>query len=303
MFTRLRRIRSHARQKRSRAKIVLFFLVLVVAAGAGLRFVPGAPFYPKAEESGPLAAAMPFHPTEITPESLGTEGFLSWAYLDLTTGQVAGSANMGETTDAESMVTAWIAADFLRRTAEIGDEPAEADLADLDTMIRDDDEAAAERIVAHVGGATESMGRMVAMCHLPDTEPAGESWRDTVISARDAALMGGCLADGRAAGAQWTPWILNAMRQVRGTGDFGIREAFPAGERASIAIKNGWMLREADGLWRANCLAISDTWVLAVLQRYPANDSAATDLAHVDAVCQQVVWRLTTPPEAAPSVS
>jgi hypothetical protein len=144
---------------------------------------------------------------------------------------------------------------------------------------------------------------MVAMCHLRETEPAGDSWHDTVISARDAVLMGGCLADGRAGGAQWTPWVLNAMRQVRGTGDFGIRDAFPPGERASIAIKNGWLLREEDGLWRANCLAISDTWVLAVMQRYPANDSAATDLAHIDAVCQQVVWQLTTPPAAAPTTS
>jgi hypothetical protein len=106
--------------------------------------------------------------------------------------------------------------------------------------------------------------------------------------------MGSCLADGRAAGAQWTPWIMDSMRHVRGEGDFGIGKAFPSGRQATIATTNGWALRDQDGMWRANCLAISDTWVLAVMQRYPSNGDRITDLAHIDAVCKDVVRKLTS---------
>jgi hypothetical protein len=236
---------------------------------------------------------MPFHFAEISPESLGTEGFLSWAYLDRRDGTIVGSSNMSAPTDTASMIKAWIGADYLRRAAEQGNTPPDADLADVQAMIRDSDNAAADRITEKVGGAAASVGRLVTMCQLSESQAVAGAWSNTVISARDTARMGGCLADGRAAGAQWTPWIMDTMRQVRGDGDFGIRKAFPTEQRATIAIKNGWLLRDEDGLWHANCLAISDTWVLAVMQRYPSHGDWNTDLAHIDAVCQDVVRRLS----------
>jgi hypothetical protein len=293
MMQRFRRVRSHARARRIPRWAVFFLIIGLASVGAGLRFVPGSPFYPAPEPPSPLEAAMPFEFTEITPESLGTEGFLSWAYLDRRDGTIVGSENMSAPTDTASMIRAWLGADYLRRTAEQGDAPPEADLADVQAMIRDSDDAAADRIVEKVGGATGTVGRLVTMCQLSDSQADAADWRKTVISARDAVRMGACLADGRAAGAQWTPWIMDAMRQVRGEGDFGIRKAFPTDYRTTIAIENGWAPRDAEGLWHVNCLAITDTWVLAVMQRYPSHGDWNTDKAHVDAMCQDVVRKLS----------
>ena len=238
---------------------------------------------------------MPFRSAAITPESLGTEGFLSWAYLDRRDGTIVGSENMSAPADTASMIKAWLGADYLRRAAEQGDTPPDADLADIQAMIRDSDAAAADRIVAKVGSASDVVGRLLTMCQLSDSVADPADWRKTVISARDAVRMGACLADGRAAGAQWTPWIMDAMRQVQGEGDFGIRKAFPSAQRTTIAIENGWALRDGDGagVWHVNCLAVTDTWVLAVMQRYPSHGDSNTDKAHLDAVCQDVVRRLS----------
>jgi hypothetical protein len=293
MIQRFRRVRSHARHRRVPRWAILVLVVGLAAVGAGLRFVPGSPLYPQSEQPGALAAEMPFRFAEITPEILGTEGFLSWAYLDRRDGTIVGSGNMSEPTDTASMIVAWFGADYLRRAAELGETPADADLADIEAMIRDSDVIAAERIVAELGGATESIGRLVSMCQLSDSGANEGTWDTTAISAQDTVRMGGCLADGRAAGAQWTPWIMDVMRAVRGDGNFGIRQAFPDNVQASIAIRNGWVLRAEDSTWHANCLAITDTWVLAVMQRYPSRGDRNTDMAHIAAVCRDVVHRLT----------
>ena len=109
------------------------------------------------------------------------------------------------------MVKAWIGADYLRRSAERGTTPPDADKADIETMIRDSDNAAADRIIAATGGgASESIGRLATMCQLTEVQRGREVPGNTVISARDAVRMGDCLADGRAAGAQWTPWVMDS---------------------------------------------------------------------------------------------
>jgi hypothetical protein len=294
LFTRLRRIRSHAQQRRSKRWIAVLLVILVVAGAAAARFAPMSPWHKDSSNAVGVGVPMPFHDVQFTAEDLGTEGFLSWAYEDVTTGTVvADPINSDKPTEATSMLAAWIAADFLRKAAEAGQGPSDADKADIDAMIRDDDAAAADRIVAKLGDPQQWIGQLRSMCDLTDVKPAGTSWRGTEITARDAARLGGCLADNKAAGAQWTPWLLSEMRQVRGAGDFGIREAFPSNQRPSIAIKNGVAFVDADGQWRANCLAVTESWSLAVLQRYPKHADANTDLAHLDVICQQVVFRLT----------
>ena len=196
------------------------------------------------------------------------DGFLSWALLDRRTGRITGSANFAAPSDTMSMVKAWLAADYLRQHPK----PTQAARQQLRIMIRDSDNAAAQAIYREVG-RTESIERMVETCRLTDSAAVPGMWSNTVVSARDVVRLGLCLADGRAAGPVWTDWLLDEMRAVRGTGDFGVRTAL---DDDTVAIKNGWLLRDEDGLWHVSCLAIADRWVISVLARYPGRDGFET---------------------------
>jgi hypothetical protein len=295
VFDRLRRIRSHARQKRKRGGrrwIGVVVVLVLFAAAAGLKYLSFSPWSSDEAAEIPADAPIPFHATSITAADVGSEGFLSWAYQDWRdpNAAIVGSENVTQTTQAASMIAVWLGADLLRRAAEQGKEPTEAERADIEAMIRDDDRSAAERVLNGLGGHAESIARLNAMCRLTETEPA-QSWLEATISAQDAARLGSCVAQGTAAGAQWTPWLLNVMRQVRGSD--GIREAFAPQLRPTIAIKYGVLLDPSTNEWRGNCLAIGTGWALAVLQRYPSTGDEAADVAHVDAVCEQVVAKLT----------
>lgn len=180
---------------------------------------------------------------------------------------IVGSSNLAEPSDTMSMVKVWIAADYLR----MGLSTADSSILDrLSVMIRDSDNDIATDYFTLLGDDA-SVERMVSLCGLTDSHGGrlAYRWSDTVVSARDTARLGACLADGRAAGP-WTPWLLNTMRRVRNDGDFGPRKAFPAPVAARIAIKNGWFSRPEDGQWHFACLAIADDWTLGVLLRYPA---------------------------------
>ncbi|WP_033339255.1 hypothetical protein [Catenuloplanes japonicus] len=211
-------------------------------------------------------------PDEVRPAAVHIDGdaWWSWALLDHWTGIVSGSPNLGETTTSASLIKAWIGADYLRRADEAGRHPSRGRLHQLRIMLRDSDNDAAESLWAAVGRA-ESIRRLQRVCQLMDGGPHRQMWSNTRLSARDVVLLGRCLADGRAAGTAWTPWLLREMRAVRGAGDFGIREAFPDEVAPTIAIKNGWIVREALGEWHVSCLAIGDGWSIGVLTRYPAS--------------------------------
>ena len=64
---------------------------------------------------------------------------------------------------------------------------------------------------------------------------------------------------------------------------------------AQVAIKNGWLLRDDDNNWHTTCLAIGDTWVMAVLQRYPSTGAYDADFQHTTVVCQKVATMLLNP--------
>ena len=92
-----------------------------------------------------------------------------------------------------------------------------------------------------------------------------DSWSFTELTPADAARYGECLADGRAAGPQWTGWLLNVMTKVRGGvkdqksdtvegGRWGIIDGLPKSMQSTVSMKNGWTLY-VDG-WHINCLAI-----------------------------------------------
>ena len=195
--------------------------------------------------------------------------FLSWAVLDRRSGAITGSPNLAAPSDTMSMIKAWLAADFLRLADERGQPPSSARLRQLSIMIRDSDNAAAETVYGLVGGRA-SIERLVRICGLTESRPYHRPyWSNTVVSARDTVRMGACLADGRGAGRRWTGWLLSEMRRVRGTGDFGVRTALPDDVAATVAIKNGWLLRDEDGLWHISCLAVATDWAISVLARYP----------------------------------
>jgi hypothetical protein len=211
-------------------------------------------------------------------------GFLSWALLDRGTGTISGSANLAAASDTMSMIKAWIAADYLRMAAD--EVISEARLRQLTIMIRDSDNAAAQALFEAVGRRA-SIERLIATCGLTESSGYGDWWSKTSVSARDTVRLGACIADGRAAGPRWTGWLLDEMRQVRGAGDFGVRLALP--DPGTVAIKNGWLLREEDKQWHISCLAIGEEWVLGVLVRYPSELGFDYGTALCEEVGRQVV--------------
>ncbi|MCM0675963.1 hypothetical protein NCC78_14875 [Micromonospora phytophila] len=216
----------------------------------------------------PAAEPLPFEARDL---DLDIEGWYSWSVLDRRTGEIIGSDNMAETSTTASLIKAWIVADYLRRAADAGQTPSDAKLADATRIIRDSDNVRAEQFYNTVGRSA-SIKRLLSMCKLTDSKVAADGgWSRTALSPRDTARMGQCIADGRAAGPKWTKWLISEMRLVRGTGDFGIRKAFPAAERGTIAIKNGWVDRDKEQEMHINCLAIGDTWTMGVMVRYPIN--------------------------------
>lgn len=280
---------------------VLLGLVLLA-----LRLLPGSPLSGgttgdwggAAAGSGETDLAATPTPTPTLPPlpvsaqevDIDLDGWYSWALLDTRTGELSGSDNRDETSTTASLIKAWTAADYLRRTAERGEEPSEARLAQVRVMIRDSDNAAAEALYT-VNGRTASIKRLIDICELTDSSPASNGgWSRTQLSAQDTARMGACIADGRAAGPEWTDWLLDEMRAVRGTGDFGIRKAFPAAESKQIAIKNGWVDRVAEQEYHVNCLAVGDGWTMAVMVRYAINRGYLPGAK----VCQQVAEQLRT---------
>jgi hypothetical protein len=223
------------------------------------------------------------------PVAFTEPGFHSWALLNTRTGAISGSDNLTDTNDTVSMVKAWLAADYLRLAAQRQETPTSARLHTLSIMIRDSDNDAAEETYRQ-NGSTSSIQRLIRVCGLTDSSAVPNRWSETRMSARDAVRMGACLADGRAAGRQWTMWVLNEMRHVRGDGRFGIVKALPPEAAATVAIKNGWLLRDDTGLWHVNCLAVGNGWVLAVMMRY----DGSLGFEHGGTVCESVTTQLTT---------
>lgn len=268
--------------------------------GDAMRMAPGsapgsAPEdVPEIKESAPRPTLAP------GPVVVAASHYWSWALLDRTSNEITGSANLTAQNSTESMIKAWIVADFLRRTEEIGRKPTREQLARASAAIRDSDDNAAHALWAANGG-DDVVARLIAMCGLTETTVYPGWWSRTGMSARDAVRMGLCIADGRAAGPIWTPWLLHEMRLVRGGvtdqrpnfgptggGRWGIIDGLPKEVAAQVAIKNGWTRVGADNSWHVNCLAIGPDFVLAVQARYPV----ALGLAYGAGVCRGVTEQL-----------
>ncbi len=308
---RSRPIRGHGRRKR---RLPVWGLVIVLvglaALGVGLRFLPGSSFvpHPGSQAGGqddptptptPTPAPLPFHVATVTVPDLGKKSFVSWALMDRRSGEIWGSPTMDQTTWTASMIKGWLAADYLRRQTEAGRTPSSSWLHTLETMIRDSDNAAGTRTY-NADGKTASIKRLITICKLADSSASTEGWGFTSVSARDTVKMADCIANGTAAGPTWTPTLLGWMRTVRGQGDFGIRHALPPAQAAQVSIKNGWLPFTDDHLWHINCMAVGDTWAMAVLLRYPSAHYPGegdwnVELPKGEQLCQQVATELLNP--------
>ncbi|MDI5938521.1 hypothetical protein QLR68_10125 [Micromonospora sp. DH15] len=278
-----------------RPRVAMVFAVAAILLGSAM-LVPAAYAKLSGDDDGGsggsgmqiVAAPEPTAPPPPTlaaaPVSVNFSGeFFSWALLDRESGSISGSKNLASTSSTESMIKAWIVADYLRQLGDKEPSPRMKQMASL--AIRDSNDGAADAVWGAAGGSyrvypngqlNPVLKRAVDICGLTDTKRGNVAgyvgyWSFTRMSPRDAVRLGDCIASGKAAGPEWTKWLINEMRLVRGSGDFGIRKAFPAAEQKKIAIKNGWIDRTREQEMHINCLAIGDNWTMGVMVRYPIN--------------------------------
>ncbi|MCO1595597.1 hypothetical protein M8C17_10510 [Micromonospora sp. RHAY321] len=316
-----------------RSRVIMVFAVVAVLLG-GVLLVPAAYARLAGDDSsggggggaGSVAAPSPTPPPPPTlaagPVSVNFKGeFFSWALLDRETGTISGSPNMTATSSTESMIKAWIVSDYLRQLKD--KEPSAALKEAARLAIIDSNDGAANKVHAAAGGSYKPsksstpdavIQRAIKICGLTDTkrgnvEPYTGYWSFTRMSPRDAARLGDCIADGKAAGPKWTKWVLDQMSKVRGTtaakdqkatyggGRWGIINGLPKSITAQgpVSMKNGWTPLNYDGNWHVNCLAVNGKWSLAVMLRY----SIKSSLDYGAQVCASVATQLVTPQPGA----
>ena len=301
-----------------RPRVIMVLALAAIVAG-GVLLVPTAYARLNADTTtgagpaGSFAAATLTAPPPPTlanaPVSIEVDnGFFSWALLDRETGKISGAPNLTATNSTESMIKVWLVSDYLRR---LGDKEAFGDEADAGDQ-RDHPQRR-QRGTVPVPGRWRQAGDRPPDQHVwADRHPTGDParlqtvwWSYTQISAEDAVRMGECIKNGTAAGPKWTPWVLDEMTKVQGTtaakdqqettggGRWGIIDGLPKEitDQGPVAIKNGWTMIYADGMWHVNCLAVTDDWVLAVLLRYPQKQG----LDYGANVCASVATQLVTP--------
>jgi hypothetical protein len=264
----------------------------VLTAGDGRAYFvePGAPASDSHPTTTASAAASPA-PAKAGPflsaktVTISSPGFWAWALLDTATGAITGSPNIAAPSDTASMSKSWVAADYLRRASEKKQKPSAEIMRRLSKMIRDSDTTYTFEF-HKANGNLGSIRRMVSMCGLTETTGVQNSWSLTKMSARDVARLGACIGDGRAAGTEYTGWLLGEMRAVRGPGRFGVIEIAPPTEQ--VAAKNGWLLRD-DKQWHLACLAIGTGWTLGVLARHAGN----LGKDHGAGICRKVAEQLS----------
>ncbi|RQX14634.1 hypothetical protein DDE19_22815 [Micromonospora ureilytica] len=314
-----------------RSRVTLVLAITAVVLG-GVLLVPTAYARLASDDSGggggggtsSVAAPAPAPPPPPTlaagPVSVSFKGeFFSWALLDRKTGKVSGSPNMTATSTTESMIKAWIVSDYLRQLGN--KEPPAEKMKYATAAIRDSNDDAANWLYAAAGGSYKVLPggqpgpvikRAISICGLTDTKrgnvPHFEGWWSfTRMSPRDAARLGDCIADGKAAGPKWTKWVLNEMANVRGSvakqqdrsggGRWGIIDGLPKSitSQGPVSIKNGWTPIYDEGNWHVNCLAVTGKWSLAVMLRYPVRSG----LDYGAKVCASVATQLVTPQPGA----
>ncbi len=149
---------------------------------------------------------------------------------------------------AASVVKVGILAALLLRAQDRGRRPGPVERACAEAMIRRSDNDAASALWAAIGGPA---GLDAAHARLGLTETSADrAWGRTRTAARDqVALLRAVFGDGDAGGpgvldAHSRAYLRTLMGQVVPGQDWGVSAA-----GRGAALKNGWMTRDATGLW------------------------------------------------------
>jgi hypothetical protein len=306
-------------------------ILAVIVALAGIGIIGTAVYgtlgnkVPDLLSSNPLTSPSPEPPPPPPPPTLQAAAvqmpasapkLFAWAFYDRRTKEMTGSDNSTKAVNyTESMLKVWLVSDYLRRLGT--KQPTTTALNYTSTAIRNSNDNSANWLWAQ-DGRYATLTRLKQMCGLKTVKSDPVYWSQTLITAQDAVKMGLCVADGRAAGPQWTEYVLEEMRhtvggtaakdqqKTTGGGHWGIIDGLPKNLQTEVSIKNGWTMHFSDGRWHVNCLAIHQDWVLAVQVQVTAGNAALgqkdeTGLKKSAAICASVAEQLTVTPTAAPA--
>ncbi|MEU6876747.1 serine hydrolase [Streptomyces sp. NPDC046712] len=176
----------------------------------------------------------------------GGDASLSVAVLDLETGRSASYGGAGRTYDTASIVKLDILAALLLRAQDEGREPTAAERTAAAAMIERSDNASATTLWQTIGGAE---GLDAANARLGLTETTGAAaWGLTQTTADDQlALLEAVFGTDSPLAADSRAYVAELMEGVVAGQDWGVSAA-----GAGPALKNGWLPREATGLWDIN---------------------------------------------------
>ncbi|MFE5332379.1 serine hydrolase [Embleya sp. NPDC056575] len=229
-----------------------------------------------------LAAAMP-----------ATTGNLSVAILDPADGTIAGYREDRAYVTA-SIVKVDILAALLLRAQHDDRALTAAERATAEVMIENSDNDAADALWSAVGGAA-GLRAANAVLGLTETEPTGASWGLTTTTAADQVrLLAAITAADSPLGADSRAYIADLMASVEDDQTWGV--SVTADPATTPAVKNGWLPRDATGLWVINSIGHITHAGRPLLIAILSDDQPTMDegVSQVEAVARAAVPAVTT---------
>ncbi|MFE5618542.1 hypothetical protein [Streptomyces sp. NPDC056524] len=182
----------------------------------------------------------------VAPVLAGSGASLSVAVLDLETGRSASYGGEGRTYDTASVVKLDILAALLLRAQDEGRGPTPAERTAAAAMIRRSDNASATTLWQEIGGA-EGLDAANARLGLVRTTGA-RAWGLTQTTAADRlVLLRAVFGTDSPLAEDSRTYITGLTEGVAADQAWGVPAAGTGG-----AVKNGWLPRDATGLWVVN---------------------------------------------------
>ncbi|MFG2870388.1 serine hydrolase [Streptomyces sp. NPDC048338] len=187
----------------------------------------------------------------VAPVVAGSDASLSVAVLDQASGRTASYGGEGRTYDTASVVKVDILAALLLRAQDEARRPAPAELGCAAAMIEHSDNDSATTLWRTIGGAG---GLDAANARLGLTRTTGaRAWGLTQTTARDRlALLAAVFGTDSPLTADSRAYVAGLMERVVAGQDWGVSAA--ADGPRDTALKNGWLPRDATGLWDVNSI-------------------------------------------------